>query len=137
MNTLRPVQCPRLKGVRLGKQVFEAADKVFLSSKQVSVAAFRVAAVSANLDETQAAFNDQNQPLAEVAALKSQSGKNKKNKKNKNKNQNSRGEKHSSVPDSLAEKMCDRHFRHGGGAWYCVAPQSCPWKDKVSASGKQ
>ena len=112
------------------KQVFEAADKVFMSSKQVSVAALQVAAVSANLDETQAAFTPQNQPSAEVAAIKGQSGKNKKNKKNKNQSSNSRGKKHSSVPDSQADKMCDRHFRHGGDAWYCLAPSSCPWKDR-------
>ena len=40
------------------KDVFEAADKVFLSSKQVAVSALRVAAVS--LDETQPAFALQN-----------------------------------------------------------------------------
>ena len=111
------------------KEVFEAADKVYLSSKQVSVAAMAVAAVS--LDETQSAFSPQNQPSAEVAAFnKGQSGKNKKNKKNKNQNSTSRGKKHSSVPDSLADKMCDRHFRHGADAWYCLTPSSCPWKDR-------
>ena len=66
------------------KQVFEAADKVYLSSKQVSVAAMAmassVAAVSLadNLDETQAAFTLQNQP--QVAAFNGQ-------KKDKNKGQ--------------------------------------------------
>ena len=119
------------------KSVFEAADKVFLSSRQISVAAM---AVSDNLDETQAAFTLQNQP--QVAAFKgsgSNGGGKKKNKKNKNKNasspssaNSSRGQKHSSVPDNLAEKMYDRHFRHGNSAWYCLAPQSCPWKDKVT-----
>ena len=53
------------------KAVFEAADKVYLSSKQVSVAAMQVAAV--NLDETQSAFTKQNQP-SEVAAFRSQGG---------------------------------------------------------------
>ena len=110
------------------KQVFEAADKVFLSSKQVSVAALRVAAV--DLNETQPAFHAQNQP-SEVAAVA------KPPKKKKNKNQNassssSRGQKHSSIPDHLAEKMCDRHHRHGASAWYCLKPSSCPWKDKVA-----
>ena len=115
------------------KAVFEAADKVFLSAKQVSVAAMAVAKV--DLDETQAAFSPHNQPAAdEVAAYtKSQNNKNKPPKKNKkgqnNKNQ-SRGQKHSSVPDHLADKMCDRHHRHGGDAWYCLAPDTCPWKDR-------
>ena len=62
-------------------------------------------------------------------------GKPPKNKNNKgqnqgNKNQNSRGKKHSSVPEDKADKMCDRHYRHGGDAWYCLAPSSCPWKDR-------
>ena len=127
------------------KQVFETADKVYLSSKSVSVAAFArpvvrsapaPAATSAGtLNETLPAFDSHNQ---EVAAM-SQSGKNKgqgKNKKNKNKGQgqseNSRGQKHSSVPDHLADKMCSRHHRHGATAWFCVAPLTCPWSTKVS-----
>ena len=124
------------------KQVFESVDQVYLSSKQVSVAALQVAAV--NLDETQAAFIDQNQP-SQVAAFKAASQKNgssggggKKNKNNKNnKNQNQgksqgqgRGPCHSSNPP---ESCCDRHFRHGAGAWYCTAPSTCPWKDKTTA----
>ena len=115
------------------KSVFEAADKVFLSAKQVSVAALRVASQpqQAQLDETVSAFNPENQP--QVAAI----GGGKKNKpprKNK-KNQSGgggsdRGQKHSSVPDNKADQMCDRHYRHGGDAWYCLAPSSCPWKDR-------
>ena len=91
-----------------------------------------VAAVS--LDETQSAFNPHNQPAAEVAALnKGQNGKNKKNNKGQgNKNQKSRGKKHSTVPESQADKMCDRHYRHGASAWYCLSPSTCPWKDKVN-----
>ena len=112
------------------KEVFEAADKCFNSAKQVSVATVAVARV--DLDETQAAFESQNQPqVAAFAGGKTQKPPKKKNNKNgQNKNQNSRGKKHSSVPDSQADKMCDRHYRHGGEAWYCLAPSSCPWKDK-------
>ena len=113
------------------KQVFEAADQVYLSSKQVSVAAVAVAAVTANLDETQPAFTPQNQPQ-EVAAVQA---KPKKNKKNKNKNQNqggssSRGPRHSSNPP---DSCCNRHYRHGPDAWFCLAPLTCPWVNKVSA----
>ena len=112
------------------KEVFEAADRVFLSAKQVSVAAMSVAKV--DLDETQSAFSQQNQPSAELAAF-TKSQKNKKNNKGQgNKNQQSRGKKHTSVPDNLAEKMCDRHFRHGAGAWFCAAPSTCPWKNKTT-----
>ena len=120
------------------KQVFESADQVYLSSKQVSVAALRVAA---DLDKTVAAFNPENQP--QVAALAKKGGfgtaggggkpPKKKNNKNKGQGQNKpRGQKHSSVPDSIAEKLCDRHYRHAGNAWYCLAPDSCPWVNKVS-----
>ena len=56
------------------KSVFEAADKVYLSSKSVSLAAVQVAAV--NLDETQSAFTTQNQPQAEVAAFANKQNKN-------------------------------------------------------------
>ena len=121
------------------KQVFESADQVYLSSKQVSVAALQVAAVTAkaaSLDETQSAFLDHNQP--QVAAFgKNQNGqgKNKKNKKNKNQNGSqetkpTRGPRHSSNPP---DSCCDRHYRHGAGAWYCLAPSTCPWKDKTAA----
>ena len=49
------------------KGVFEAADKVFMSAKQVTVAQLSVAATS--LDQTLPAFTTQNQPTAEVAAI--------------------------------------------------------------------
>ena len=116
------------------KGMFEAADKVYTSARQISVAAV-------SLDETQSAFEAQNQPQVATFASKGQASKpqnqgnggggGKKNKKNKNQqNSTSRGKKHDSVPDSLAGKMCDRHFRHGGDAWYCLARSSCPWKDR-------
>ena len=121
------------------RSVFEAADRVFLSSKQISVAAI-AGAKAANLDETQSAFSPQNQP--QVAAVSSGGG-GKKNKKNKNKNRNQngqaqgqggqgggRGPRHSSNPP---DSCCDRHFRHGDLAWYCLAPTTCPWANKVTA----
>ena len=116
------------------KEVFEAADKVYLASKQVSVAAMAV-----NLDETQAAFNPENQP--QVAAFGSNKGQGKnqqqgkgKGKKNKNRQggqsqDKPRGPRHSSSPP---EACCDRHYRHGADAWYCVAPLTCPWANKCA-----
>ena len=41
-----------------------------------------------------------------------------------------RGPRHSSNPP---ESVCDRHYRHGPEAWWCVQPLTCPWKDKVTA----
>ena len=103
------------------KDVFEAADQVFMASRQVEVAA---------LDETLPAFSAQNQP-SEVAAVGKPPKKNKKNNKG-NKNNKPRGPKHSSIPDSIADKMCDRHYRHGADSWFCLAPLTCPWVNKVS-----
>ena len=120
------------------KDVFEAADQAYLSGRQV-----QVAAVAQPLDETLPAFTAQNQPSQGAAFGKppkknpnnggnGSGGGGKKNKGQGNKNQRSMGQKHCLVPDSQADKMCDRHFRHGDLAWYCVAPQSCPWKDKIT-----
>ena len=132
------------------KNVFEAADQVFLSSKQVTVAAVQVAA--AQLDETLPAFNSQNQPQQEVAAVARGGGRGRGGRGGRRNNrggargatsgtsrgggqsnQNSRGQKHSSVPDSQADKMCSRHYAHGDQAWYCLAPTTCPWVNKVIA----
>ena len=84
------------------KGVFEAADQVYLSSQQVQVAAV---ATPRPLDETLPAFASQNQP--QVAAVST-----KKPKKNKNKNNkpDKPRKKHASVPDSLADKLCGRHY---------------------------
>ena len=135
------------------KQVFDAADRVFMSSKSVtSVAAITKAAAQPGFSITEG----ENSPLntafhsaTEVAAV----SKPKKNKKNKNKNNNAqetkpqggqqnsqnsqsqgqgqrgrRGPRHSSNPPHTC---CDVHFTHGDGAWFCGAPLRCPWKDRV------
>ena len=132
------------------KGIFEAADSIYLSTKQVNVAAM---AAAANPDETLPAFDPQNQP--QVAAVASRGGKKNKgrggqrggssnrgsgsgrgggggNSSNRGGGARARGPKHSSIPDSQADKMCDRHYVHGEDAWYCVKPLSCPWKDKVT-----
>ena len=124
------------------KQVFEAADKVFLSAKQVQVAAV---ATPQAMDETLPAFFAENQP--QVAAVSKGQGKgqgggkgNKGNKGNKgqggqgqNKGQGqgqarSRGKRHSSNPP---DSCCDRHYVHGDQAFFCLKPLSCPWVSKV------
>ena len=135
------------------KEVFETADQVYLSSKQVSVLA-AVTTTPESLNETLPAFAAQNQPQQEVAAITRGGGRGgrggRRNNRggargassgtgrgggqnNQNRNQNSRGQKHSSVPDSLADKMCSRHYAHGDQAWYCLAPTTCPWVSKVIA----
>ena len=135
------------------KNVFEAADQVFLSSKQVSVAAVQQVA-AATLDETLPAFHSQNQPQQEVAAIARGGGRggNRGGRRNNRgggrgssgsgrgggqnngqSNQSSKGKKHSSVPDGQADKVCSRHYSHGDQAWYCLAPTTCPMVNKVIA----
>ena len=140
------------------KEVFEAADKVFLSSKQVSVSAIAgSAAVGQDLDETQSAFDLHNQPqqVAAVGGGKPRKpqrgnrggggggGQNKPQgqqgqQKGQNQNQGQggqsqnrpRGPRHASNPP---ESCCSRHYRHGADAWFCLAPLTCPWVNKCSA----
>ena len=111
------------------REVFEAADKCFTSSKQINVAALAVAAV--DLDETQAAFDPQNQP--QVAAFTQK--KKKKNKKGQPGSGQSKPQRkrHESSPP---ESCCDRHYTHGAGAWFCLEPQTCPWASKITPRNK-
>ena len=125
------------------KQVFDAADKVFMSSRQVSVAAMTVA----SLNETVSAFTPQNQPVPEVAAVSSSqkgnggrgsgrggSGRGGRGGRGRGRGRgnnsgggNSRGTRHSSNPP---DGVCDRHYSHGDQAWYCLEPTTCPWVNK-------
>ena len=108
------------------KAIFEAADQCYLSSQQINVAALTVD----NLDETQSAFTTQNQP-SQVAAVRSNKPNrgNKPGKQPKPKKQRDQSKRHSSNPP---DSVCDRHFYHGSGAWYCLAPSTCPWAKKTT-----
>ena len=137
------------------KSVFEAADQVYLSSSQVTVAAVTT---TSQLDETLPAFSTQNQP-SQVAAVQrgnrgNRGGRNRptpassgtggggRNRNQSNQNQpnqgqgqagargQSRGPRHSSNPP---DSCCSRHYRHGADAWYCLAPLTCPWVNKCSS----
>ena len=129
------------------KSVFEAADKCHQSSKQVTVASHMTES-SAKLDETLPAFSQQNQP--QVAAVTSRGGRRggaqrggrgragtgrgggSRGGGNSNRNQTTakdRGPRHASNPP---DQCCDRHFRHGGDAWYCLAPTTCPWVSRIT-----
>ena len=140
------------------KEVFEAADKVFLSSKQVTVAAMVAGDSSGSaLNETLPAFTTQNQP--QVAAIRgqrggrgrgrgqrggggrggqsgqnqNQGGQNQSQRSSNNSNNSSgkpRGPRHASNPP---ESCCDRHYRHGDQAFFCLAPLTCPWVSKIAA----
>ena len=129
------------------QSVFEAADKVFTSSRAVQM----VAAVS--LDETMPAFTPENQPPQVAAVTRGGRGRGRGPRGNRGGRSNrgggsssnggssngsnqtggqsgqARGQRHSSNPP---QSCCDRHYRHGAEAWYCVAPLTCPWKDKCA-----
>ena len=130
------------------KDVFETADKYFLSSKQLPAAA-AISSVPDSLDETLPAFNTQNQPQ-QVAAVANRGGRGRGNRGQNRGNRGGRGGQnrgqsnqqtnqaqgkprgprhHSSPPD----QCCERHFKHGDQAWFCVAPLTCPWVNKVQA----
>ena len=141
------------------QKVFDAADKVFLSSKTVtSVAAlqsqppsgFSLAASATSPLNT--AMYEKDSASGQIAALQTRPPKKNKNQKNNqngqnknNKNENQsqdkgqnkdqsqgqqrKGPRHSSLPP---HQCCDNHFVHGAGAWFCQKPQTCPWKDRVT-----
>ena len=125
------------------KDVFETADNVFQSSKQVSVAAFAVTnrsasnskggAAGSNMDETLPAFDSHN--VQEVAAFKQEKGKGNRGGSGRGGRGNRGGRRggarpprHSSNPP---EQCCDRHYQFGDQTWYCTKPLTCPWVNKV------
>ena len=132
------------------KKIFESADQVFLSSKQVSVAAMSATSTS-ELDETLPAFHQQNQPVQTAAiqrgggrgnrgggrggrgsaagGQKPPKGQGSTTAESNGASKPSRGPRHASNPP---EGCCSRHYRHGADAWYCLAPLTCPWVKKCS-----
>ena len=121
------------------KQVFEAADKVYLSGKQVSIAALaaahqpQVVPQVAKLDETVSAFDPHNQPqVAAVASSGARRGKPSRGRgRGRGQGQTSGNNSGNASRGPKPEGLCDRHAKHGSDAWYCVAPHSCPWKDRT------
>ena len=140
-------------------KVFDAADRVYLSSKTPSVAATQVAASSnPNYSLAAAAENPLNtamregMPNMQVAATTARGnrrgrggrgrGSNRQN-QNRNSGQNKpenqtrpesnqqgrRGPRHSSQPPHTC---CNNHFTHGDLAWFCQSPSTCPWKDRCT-----
>ena len=112
--------------------VFKAADKVFLSTKTAEMAPSVAAIVNVPQDSTTA---------PELAAVgqwkqKNQKGKGKGQGQQKGQNQNSGQSKpdtrkrHSSNPPS---SCCDNHYKFADQAWFCLAPITCPYVNKVVA----
>ena len=126
-------------------EVFQHADKVFLSTKQTEMSA-GVAALSVS----QASGTGESLEVAAIRARNNRGGNSGRNPP-KNKGNSSEGSggggnnsgsgnsgsgsgrnrrRHQSNPPF---SCCDNHFRWGPDCWYCLAPLTCPWKDKVSA----
>ena len=132
-------------------QVFEAADRAFLSSKTLPT----VAAIASPPPAGYSISADANDPLntafssPQVAATTRGGGRggnrggrgrgrggNRGGGQPQNKNQNNennqqkprKGPRHSSNPP---HSCCDNHFVFGDQSWFCQAPLKCPWKDKV------
>ena len=107
------------------KDVFQAADKVYLSTKATEVSA-GVAAISAKPDES-----------GEVAALRG-GGRGKPPKRGQG-GQNGRGSqtsnsgqgriRHKSKP---SPDCCDNHYRWAQKSWFCLSPHTCPMADKCA-----
>ena len=132
------------------RQVFEAADKAYLSTKTTDVSAGVAAVKLASNSESDSA------QAGQVAALKPARGQNRNRRGNgrgggRNRGSGSgrggasaagnsggqsgsnRGPRHHSSPPS---SCCDNHYRWGADSWFCLEPTSCPWKDKCTARPK-
>ena len=137
-------------------QVFQAADNVFLSTKRTemsaSVAAVVTSPVEAGSDEVAAVSargrgrggrrpfrggrgnrgNRGGRGGGQSSGTSAGGGNNNSSGGNNNNSggNQSRGTRHSSNPPS---SCCDNHYRWGSDSWFCLAPLTCPWKDRVSA----
>ena len=116
-------------------EVFQAADKIFLSTKQTELSA-GVAAVTVKPSEGSTTAGATAAP--QVAAAKPRRVRRNGGGGSNNATTStqgggtrpSRGTRHKSNPPS---SCCDNHFRWGASAWFCLSPLTCPWKDKNSA----
>ena len=111
--------------------VFQAADKVFLSTKATELSA-GVAAIAVTPGQTS---------TPEVAAVRPRNRNN--GQRNQNQNNGTRRSGNSgggnkpqnSKPDATnaPSSCCSNHKKWADQAWYCLAPLTCPWKNKCSA----
>ena len=129
------------------REVFQAADKIFLSRQTPELAA-TVAAVVTVPKKASAGSSSSSSPAGEVAAVRP-GGKGNRGNRGGGKNKNAsgggdgsgagggaggsggrRGPRHSSNPPG---SCCDNHYRWGAQSWFCLAPLTCPWKDKIGS----
>ena len=108
--------------------VFKAADKVFLSTKSSEMAPSVAAIVNVPQDSTTA---------PELAAVGQAKGKNQKSQKNKGQKGQNSGQSNKDTrkrhPSNPPSSCCDNHYKFSDQAWFCLAPLTCPYVNKVVA----
>ena len=118
------------------KTVFEAADKVYLSTKVTEVSA-GVAAISKPSNPS----DDSSQVAAVRSAAASNRGQRGKNRRGgaggngvnrSGSGSNSSGTNGGGKPNkNVPSNCCRNHKKWAAEAWYCLEPLSCPWVNKI------
>ena len=116
------------------KEICEAADSYFASSTSGA----SVAAIKANLDETQPGIE---YPVQEVAAIRGgRGGRGQRGGRGRGGRGRGRGAaattqrsgtKHPDLPPG-DWTGCNMHFKWGRGSYFCTEPTTCPWKNIVA-----
>ena len=98
------------------EEIFQSADKIYLSTQTTDMSA-NVAAIVTPANPPKAAG------AAEVSAVKSS----KPPKQNKPNNSNNGGNSNSSKPrPTVPEGCCSNHRKWAANAWFCLDPTKCP-----------
>ena len=130
--------------------VFQAADNIFLSTRAPEMSASVAAVVSVPKASSAGAVSEE---VGAVGSGNRGGARGNRNGRGRNQNRNAqnarsgtggggssggsnasgnapkgRGTRHASGPPS---SCCDNHYRWGADSWFCLAPLSCPWKDKI------
>ena len=114
--------------------IFQSADKVFLSTRdtEVNPAVAAIAGIKKSGEEAQvAAVRPPPKNKGGNRGGGGQSGGQQSGGQQSSSNQKGqgRGPRHKSNPPSAC---CDSHYRYGDKSWNCLSPFTCPWKDKLS-----
>ena len=112
------------------KDIFQSADKVFLSTRDTEVNP-AVAAISGTKPKSgeEAQIAAVRPPPKNKGGNNGQGGGRQQPSSNQRGQGQGRGPRHSSNPPN---KCCDSHYRYGDKSWNCLSPFTCPWKDKLS-----
>ena len=115
--------------------VFEAADKVFLSSRPPEVSA-GVAAITQPAPSSSTTSADQSQVAAVRPSGPRRTQRGRANRGRGGSNSSGTGQSRPARPSSTTEApsgCCNNHKKWAGDAWYCLEPLTCPWVNKISA----